>query len=681
MELNDDIRVLKGVGEKTAENLNKAGIFTLMDLILYFPRTYEKVTEMEGMNPVSDEKFFLRATYVRASIPVRTRTGKKMITLTFDSENGQVRAMYFNMPYIAKNFTFGKVYNLYGRFKKTGSFYSISNPKILRDDEVMGGGSSNGKIIAKYPLKENLTENLLKKLIRQVLSGVRIRENLPSEILKEYEYPELDEALRTIHDPENDNFDKALERMKFQELFAYSLKIAMAKDLRSKNLEGIQFTMSKRLKEFKDKLPYELTGAQSRSVREILLDQKKDIPMNRLLQGDVGSGKTIVAFTALFNITENGYKGVLMAPTEILAMQHYREALKIYKDFNVRVLLLTGSTKQKEKNEIKEELRKKGPLVLIGTHAVIEEDIEIEDLGMIITDEQHRFGVGQRLKLINKGRNADVLVMSATPIPRTLALYLYSDLDLSVIDELPPGRIRIETLAFTGNSRKKAYELALNEIEKGRQVYVVCPLIEDNENLDLTSVGKLYEELKSGIFRGKTIEMLYGSMRSKEKDAVMERFVKGETKVLVATTVIEVGVNVPNASVMIIENSERFGLSQLHQLRGRVGRGQYKSYCILISENQGENSRKRINIMTSTDDGFKIAEEDLKMRGTGAIFGTNQSGDSGLVLSDFINDYSIVAKASKWASTVYNSDREDYRKIREEILSRIEKSFSYVCLN
>lgn len=691
MELTDDISTLSGVGIRTAEALNKAGIFNLMDLILYFPRSYERVYELNEFNFSENEKLLIRARLTATTKPVRTKTGKSMVTLIFTSDIGDVKAIFFNMPYVANSLTVGNTYNLYGKFKIYGSSYNATNPKILKDEETPETGYEKGsmmdlnksKVLAKYPLKENLTDKTLKKLIHQVMQQITIKENLPKEILSEYGYPTLDTAIRQIHEPDDSGsaFELSYERMKFQELFSYSLKIALAKDLRTSERNGIVFSMSKRLIEFKRSIPYELTSAQAMATRDILIDQKKDVPMNRLLQGDVGSGKTIVAFIALFNVIENGYQGVLMVPTEILARQHFNEAVKLFEQFGTKIRLLTGSTKASEKNSIKEELASGEPMLLIGTHAVIEDDVTLSNLGLIVTDEQHRFGVNQRMKLIKKQKNADVLVMSATPIPRTLALHMYSDLDLSVLDELPPGRQEIATYGFMKKSRLKAYEVALGEVINGRQVYVVCPMIEENEDIKLTSVGKLYTELKAGIFKDYNVEMIHGSLKNKEKQSIMERFVSGKIDVLVSTTVIEVGVNVPNASVMIIENSERFGLSQLHQLRGRVGRGIYKSYCLLITDSDSEIVRRRLSIITSTNDGFKIAEEDLKMRGSGAIFGTNQSGDSGLILSDFIQDYNLFTRASKWASIVYNSENPGYKKIRDEILNKIEKTVNYICLN
>lgn len=687
MDLNEKIGTLKGIGPKTEKVFNDNGIFTLMDLILYFPRDYETLEEINLSENKLDQKYLVRAEFVSSTRPVRTRTGKNMITLNFKNKERVIKAIYFNMPYISKNFKVGEIYNLYGKFKEMGKTLSISNPKLLKDHEI--GVTENkskdnfteGKVIARYPLHENITENTLKKLINQVLDKIYINENLPKEIIDEFNFLSLDESIKSIHRPENDNFKKAFYRLKFQELFGYSMKIAAAKKRRIDIQKGIAFKMSPRLKELKDSIPFSLTEAQNRSIREILLDEKKEVPMNRLLQGDVGSGKTIVALIALFNVIENGYQAVFMVPTEILAKQHYDDAVKLFENFGIEVLLLTGSTKKKVKEEIKETIKSSKNVLVIGTHALLEDDIEFSNLGMVVTDEQHRFGVNQRTKLVNKKNSADVLVMSATPIPRTMALYLYSDLDLSIIDELPKGRKEIKTIAYSRNKEKEAYLRASVEIRKGRQVYIVCPLIEDSEKLDLTSIGKLCEKLKSSVLSEFTIEILHGRMKAKEKNDIINEFKNGNIDILISTTVIEVGVNVPNASVMIIENAERFGLSQLHQLRGRVGRGEYESHCILISDSTSDDTLRRMEIMTSTNNGFKIAEEDLKLRGTGAIFGTNQSGESGLVLSNFVTDYDIFIKANKWANIVFSSNKKGYIKVKEDILRKVDKTLDLICLN
>jgi ATP-dependent DNA helicase RecG len=424
-----------------------------------------------------------------------------------------------------------------------------------------------------------------------------------------------------------------------------------------------------------------LTKAQSRVIREILIDQKKDSPMNRLVQGDVGSGKTIVALIAIFNAIKNGYQVVMMAPTEILANQHYIEAEKLLTDFNISIKLLCGSTTQKRKEEIKRLLKEGEIDLIIGTHALIEDDVEFKNLGMVVTDEQHRFGVMQRSKLTNKSKNVDTLVMTATPIPRTLSLYLYGDLDVSIIDELPPGRQKIETYYISKSGKDRVYNFAVEEIKKGRQVYVVCPLVEENEELNISSVESLYNELKEKYFKDISIEILHGKMSSKNKDEIMNRFKKGETKTIISTTVIEVGINVPNATLMIIENSERFGLAQLHQLRGRVGRGHHKSYCILIAEIKNDIIRRRMEIMKTSNDGFFIAEQDLKIRGAGEIFGFRQSGEDNLILSDVVQDIELLKVANMEAKRLIESSDEKDITAKNEILKKFEQSTRFICFN
>ena len=453
--------------------------------------------------------------------------------------------------------------------------------------------------------------------------------------------------------------------------------------LKNRNLSsrGISFKISQELKKFKEKLPFELTEAQTRTVREILRDQKASAPMNRLVQGDVGSGKTIVALIALFNVVKNGYQGAMMAPTEILAKQHFYEAEKLYKDFNIKVELLTGSTTEKNKGLIKERLSNGEIDILIGTHALIEDNVVFNNLGLIITDEQHRFGVGQRTRLGNKREDIDVLVMSATPIPRTLCLYMYGDLDVSIIDTLPPGRKPIDTYYLSKEEKSRVYNFALQEIAKGRQVYVVCPLVEENEDLKLSSVESLYEELKKSYFKSVEIAILHGKMSNKDKNFIMGEFKAGKIKVLISTTVIEVGVNVPNATMMIIENAERFGLSQLHQLRGRVGRGDFKSYCVLVANIKSETTKRRMEIMKKSSDGFYIAEQDLQLRGSGEMFGMRQSGDNGLILSDLSEDFQLFKLANIEAKKFFDKKDDENQRILKEIIMNLERSTKYICFN
>lgn len=677
INIYDDIGLVKGVGPKLKERLNKVGIFTVLDLLLYFPRDYEFLNYDISLNgDTSDEKAILKCRVQSYGSSIRTRNGKTLTTINFTYNNLKVIGKWFNQPYIKRNFILGNEYNLMGKFKKVGNILEVINPLIPCKE------ANKSEILPIYTLKNGLTNKILVKLINEILKNMIIKENLPDEIVSKYKLISLDKAIRSIHFPEGrGELQSAINRLKFQELFTYSLKIIMMKAHIKKENSGINFKMSPLLKDLKESLPYTLTNAQSRTLREILMDQKRNIAMNRLVQGDVGSGKTLVALISMFNVYMNGYQTVLMAPTEILANQHYAEAKKYLDQFGVDIELLTGSTKEKEKKRIKEKIASGKEIMLIGTHALIQDDVELNNLGLVVTDEQHRFGVEQRSRLINKNKRADVLVMTATPIPRTLSLYLYSDLDISIIDELPPGRKPIDTMLVDMNQRMKAYNFALKEVEKGRQFYIVSPLIEENEKLNLNSVEKIYEELKNGIFKDVRIEILHGKMSGKDKDKIINTFKNGEIKGIISTTVIEVGVNVPNSTMMIIENAERFGLAQLHQLRGRVGRGEHKSYCILIANTKNDITRRRMEIMTESSDGFYIAEEDLKLRGAGEVFGMRQHGDEGFILANVVDDINILKCANHEAKLIVNNINEDNKKLCTEIMRGIERNSRYICFN
>ncbi|EGT3618775.1 ATP-dependent DNA helicase RecG [Clostridium perfringens] len=677
INIYDDIGLVKGVGPKLKERLNKVGIFTVLDLLLYFPRDYEFLNDDISLNgDISDEKAILKCKVQSYGSSIRTRNGKTLTTINFTYNNLKVIGKWFNQPYIKRNLILGNEYNLMGKFKKVNNTLEVINPLIPCKE------ANKSEILPIYTLKNGLTNKILVKLINEILKNMIIKENLPEEIVKKYKLISLDKAIRSIHFPEGrGELQSAINRLKFQELFTYSLKIIMMKAHIKKENSGISFKMSPLLKDLKESLPYTLTNAQSRTLREILLDQKRNIAMNRLVQGDVGSGKTLVALISMFNVYMNGYQTVLMAPTEILANQHYAEAKKYLEQFGVDIELLTGSTKEKEKKRIKEKIASGKGIMLIGTHALIQDDVELNNLGLVVTDEQHRFGVEQRSRLINKNKRADVLVMTATPIPRTLSLYLYSDLDISIIDELPPGRKPIDTMLVDMNQRMKAYNFALKEVEKGRQFYIVSPLIEENEKLNLNSVEKIYEELKNGIFKDVRIEILHGKMSGKDKDKIINTFKNGEIKGIISTTVIEVGVNVPNSTMMIIENAERFGLAQLHQLRGRVGRGKHKSYCILIANTKNDITRRRMEIMTESSDGFYIAEEDLKLRGAGEVFGMRQHGDEGFILANVVDDINILKCANHEAKLIVNNINEDNKKLCTEIMRGIERNSRYICFN
>ncbi|NFE93860.1 ATP-dependent DNA helicase RecG [Clostridium botulinum] len=677
MDIYSEISSLKGVGPKLTEKLNKCGIFNILDLLLYFPRDYEFIDSnilFEDIN--GDEKQILRCKVIRIKGDIKTKTGKILTTIEFEYNGHKVYGKWFNQKYIKNTFYNNKVYNLMGKFKRICKTLEVANPTVVCEEAL------DNSILPKYPLKGDISNKIIEKLINLVIDSIIIKENLPLDMLNKYNLVSLNDAIRSIHFPKNkDLLEKAIIRLKFQELFTYSLKLLLVKHKLNKNKNGIYFEWNNELKRLKDSIPYSLTNAQTKVVREILRDQKSQKPMNRLVQGDVGSGKTIVALISIFNVIKNGYQCAFMAPTEILANQHYEESKNLFQDFNIDVEILTGSTSLKEKKRIKEKIKQENPMLLIGTHTLFQDDVVFNRLGLIITDEQHRFGVEQRSKLINKGKKADCLVMTATPIPRTLALYLYSDLDVSIIDELPPGRKKIDTRFYQEHNRDIGYEIALEEINNGRQVYIVCPLIDEDEKEELNSVETLYTKLKNGIFKDIGVEILHGKMKSSEKQDKINRFKNNEFKVLISTTVIEVGVNVPNASVMIIENAERFGLAQLHQLRGRVGRGEYASYCILIAKAKSNITKKRMTIMTESTDGFLISEEDLKLRGSGEMFGRKQSGDAEFILADLYEDISILRAAKHEAMEMLHNDYEENTKLINEIQKSLENNSKYICFN
>ncbi len=678
MDMSSELSSIKGVGAKTKEIFNEFGIYNVSDLLLHFPRDYENISTPKLIDEaIENEKIQIKAYAIDINRDVRTQNNKVITTVIFSDGNANFKAKWFNQPYMKNKFKPNEEVTLVGTIKTYRNERILMNPVILSENVVI-----EKKITPIYPLKSGITNSMINKLIRETLRNITISENLPDSIIKKYKLCNLDEAIRTIHNPINsENLFSARRRLKFQELFTYSLKVLMLKEFISRDNTGISFVISKELQLLKDSLPFSLTNAQSRVIREILIDQKKKVSMNRLVQGDVGSGKTIVAIISIFNVIKNGYQAAFMAPTEILAVQHFQEVSKTLEAFDINISILSGSLSAKEKKLVKEELKNGNIDIIVGTHALLEENVEFKNLGMVVTDEQHRFGVMQRSKLFNKGKNVDILVMTATPIPRTLALCLYGDLDVSVIDELPPGRQKIDTSYVNKNKSQDAYTFAGEEVKKGRQVYIVCPLVEESEELAVSSVEKTYEYLKETYFSEYNIEILHGKMPAKLKSEIMTRFKDGDIHVLISTTVIEVGVNVPNASVMIIESAERFGLSQLHQLRGRVGRGSSKSYCILIAETKNPITKKRMEIMKKSNDGFYISEEDLKIRGSGEIFGYRQSGENEFILADIVEDSNILRAANQEAKVLLKSDREEDVQIKNEILCKIEKTSKYICFN
>lgn len=664
-----DIKNLKGIGPKLSENLKSLGIYTVKDAIYYFPRSYEDRNNIKPFSEMIDGEFVSFEAEVDRIFPVRRTMSRKTITrILFKNESGYIVGIWFNQPYIKSSFTIGEKLFLFGKVSRKNGELQIADPGYEKNIDKTTSG-----INPIYPINKNISQKMLRKIIKQALENMDnvVFEIFNEDIRKIYCLPEIKNTLYNIHFPSDMQIlDRAIYRMKFEELLILQLCLFMAKNEFINGRVAVPVEVSSAMKEIKEALPFELTGAQSRTVREMLIDMKKTIPMNRLVQGDVGSGKTIVAAIGLINTAMNGYQAAMMAPTEILAEQHFNSISSFAGSFNLKTALIKGSTPQKEKKEILKRIANGDINIIIGTHSLIQDSVEFKNLAFVVTDEQHRFGVRQRAALINKGNNPHVLVMTATPIPRTLALFIYGDMDISIIDELPPGRKKIETYFAESNKRDRIYNFVKKEINSGRQAYVVCPLVEESEKLNAESAVETQEKLAGLYFQNYNVGLLHGKMSTKEKDEVMERFKKGDIHVLVATTVVEVGVNVPNATIMIIENGDRFGLAQLHQLRGRVGRGVHKSYCILISDVKSKECIERMKIMCETNDGFKIADKDLELRGSGEFFGLRQHGLPELKIADISKDLELVKKTRDIARELIDSNRiysNEYKALKDEM--------------
>ena len=675
--LNKEIQFVKGIGPKRAEKLHKLNIFTLKDLIYYFPRQYEdrsvikKISQLENEDKVSIKGIITKIdTY-------SPRKGMKITRIDLRDDTGYIKMSFFNQEYITKIFKSGDSVLVFGKVKFENNFKEFVPIEI---EHYTNKPSSTCKIEPVYPLTYGLTNKELQGMIKSVLTKeeFRIKEYLPKYILEKYKLCGIDYAVRNIHFPSNkDALKVALYRLVFEEFLILQLGLFYFKS-GVNEASGIEFEEKEKLNDIIKSLPFNLTKAQNRALDEITKDMQSPKVMNRLVQGDVGSGKTVVALLALASAVLNGYQGALMAPTEILASQHYDSFKEILEVFNIKSELLVGSLTKKQKEKVLQKVKNQEIDILIGTHALIEDKVEFKNLGLVITDEQHRFGVRQRGRLSNKGNSPDILVMTATPIPRTLALILYGDLDISIIDELPPGRQPIETIAIEQKRREEAYEnLVRDEVEKGRQVYIVCPLVDESEKIEATAAVELVEELKREFFSDLKVGLLHGKMRPAEKGAIMDDFKNKKLDILVSTTVIEVGVNVPNATLMIIENAERFGLAQLHQLRGRVGRGKHKSYCILIYNSKTEVCKERMAIMEETTDGFKISQKDLEIRGPGEFFGTRQHGLPELKVANIFKHIKILKQAQLEARYIIGQDTKlqfvENKKLKEEILYKFSE--------
>ena len=643
----DEIKI-KGVTKINLPKLKKLGIFSLYDLFYHFPRAYENRDNYKKINEVLDEEFvILKGTVVNIANRFSKR-GMVMASAVLSDETGMMELLWFNNRYVKNNVKVGNEIMVYGKVKK-GMKLQIINPEYKKIDEKYFETKKENQILPIYPSTESLRQISIRKIIEAALNsyGYLLYENMPNEFLKKEKIIGRKEAMLNIHFPKNEaKKEEAQKRFMFEEILLLEMGILQSRFQSEKNNKNVYKLEDKKnlVSKFIKSLPYELTKAQKTVITEIYKELKAGKIVNRLIQGDVGSGKTIVSFVILLYMIENGYQGAIMAPTEILSIQHYLGIIDEFSKLDIRVELLTASVKGKKREKLLNEIKEGLVDIVIGTHSLIEEDVVFKNLGLIVIDEQHKFGVRQRKLLRDKGNLANLIVMSATPIPRSLALTIYGDLDVSIIDELPSGRSPIKTKWIKDEIEKqKMYDFIDKMIEKGRQVYIVSPLIEESETLNVKSAQETFEEYKD-IFPNRRIDIIHGRQKYKEKQEVMEKFKNHKIDILVSTTVIEVGVNVPNATVIVIRDAQRFGLSSLHQLRGRVGRGSHKSYCFLESKTNNEVSVKRLEVMEKTTDGFKIAEEDLKLRNSGEILGIKQSGVSDMVFTDIVRNVKEIKK-------------------------------------
>ena len=642
-KLSDPITLLRGIGPAKAKLFHTLNIFTLEDLICHFPRGYEDRTQLVQVCDLeADKPACFRAMVMNTPRTNHIRQGLDLTKVQVADHSGRLNLTFFNSRYAAENLEYGREYIFYGTLTGDFSSYGMTNPVF---ENVDAPAVTTRRVLPIYPLTAGLTNAAVLKAVTQALAICDPpAEVLPEALRQQYGILGAGDAYRIIHQPGSmEEAMQARKRMIFEEFFVFSAGLSLMRAARAgKQTPPYQNT---NLAPFYAQLPFTLTGAQQRAIRDICADFRKGAPMNRLVQGDVGSGKTMVAAAAAFCAAQNGFQTALMAPTEILAEQHYASLSGLFAPLGIPVVLLTGSMSQKEKKAVREALLDGSAQIAVGTHALISDSTVFRHLGLVITDEQHRFGVGQRSKLSAKGDDPHLLVMSATPIPRTLALLMYGDLDVSILDELPPGREKVDTFLVGESYRARINAFIRKQVAEGHQCFVVCPAVEENDGLSIKAAATWAETLQKTVFPDLRIALLHGQMKGEEKEAAMAAFARQEADVLVATTVIEVGVDVPNATLMVIEDADRFGLSQLHQLRGRVGRGSSKSYCILTTHNRNPDTLARLKALCKTNDGFRIAEEDLKLRGPGDFFGSRQSGLPAFRMADLSFDLGLLQQA------------------------------------
>lgn len=678
--MNETARIstLKGIGEKTEKIFQKAGIYTVGDLIRYFPRGYDVYEEPVPISELEEGKTMTVTGSVYGRIQVGGSQKMQITTVYLKDITGTLKVIWFRMPFLRNTLAKAGVITLRGRVIRKKEGLVMEHPEVfcpaskydLKQDTLQ----------PVYPLVTGLTNHAVMKAVRQVLEDCDVGEGiLPKDITREYQLSDYRQAIYGIHFPKDkEEFYHARKRLVFEEFMLFILSLRMLKESEERVLNPYCFREQPQIEKFLNSLPFELTNAQKTVWREIKNDMEDIHVMSRLVQGDVGSGKTIVALLAMMYTGLNGYQAAMMAPTEVLARQHFENINHMLQEYEIplKVGLLTGSMTARQKRAVYEDVESGGIQLVIGTHALIQEKVIYKNLALVVTDEQHRFGVKQRETLANKGVSPHILVMSATPIPRTLAIILYGDLDISVINELPKNRLPIKNCVVDTGYRNTAYRFIKNQIAEGRQCYVICPMVEESETLEVENVTDYTENLQEILGVDIKVQCLHGKMKQSQKDEIMEAFSKNEIQVLVSTTVIEVGIDVPNSTVMLIENAERFGLAQLHQLRGRVGRGKYQSYCIFMSASKSKETKERLDILNKSNDGFFIASEDLRLRGPGDLFGIRQSGILDFKLGDVFQDSQVLQQASKAANLILEEDpqleKEKYQSLKQQVQKIIQ---------
>lgn len=675
----DPIESLKGIGEKTGKLFQKIGVDTIEDLLEYYPRAYDTYEDPSPIAEIKPDSVMTVAGMLERTPDVKRYSRVQVVTAVLRDGSGTMQLIWYNMPYLHATLKAGMRAVFRGKIIKKSGRLIMEQPEVYTAEAY-------GEIIHSMQPVYGQTKGLSNKTIvraqKQALSArLMIRDYLPADLRRKHELAEYNFAIEHIHFPsDRKELLFARKRLVFDEFFLFLMAVRRLKDKRENKTSPFAIQLSDEVQTFQESLPYSLTAAQQKVLDEVYADMTGGLVMNRLVQGDVGSGKTIIAILALLQAACNGYQGALMVPTEVLARQHYESMNELFLKYQINKMpvLVTGSMTAKEKRIAYEKIANHQADIIIGTHALIQDKVIYDKLALVITDEQHRFGVGQRELLGKKGEEPHVMVMSATPIPRTLAIIIYGDLDISVIDELPANRLPIKNCVVDTGYRKKAYDFIKKEVAAGRQAYVICPMVEASEMIEAENVVDYTAALKEAL-PGMSIEYLHGKMKGKEKNSIMERFASGEISVLVSTTVVEVGVNVPNATVMMIENAERFGLAQLHQLRGRVGRGKYQSYCILVNGSDQDGTKERLDILNKSNDGFFIASEDLKLRGPGDIFGIRQSGEMEFKLGDIFTDANLLKTVSEEVKHIFSEDpdleKEENAELSRKLSEYLEKSY------